>query len=217
MLTLLFLQIAAVPQAPISNPLADIETMQKAHGIIMGLTFVILFPLGGLIMRILGFGGVVWFHAAWQILSLLLFTAAFGIGVHMAEELDYVRIFLPVSHTYGTDFCIKLYEGRGHTHTLFGTVIFGIIWLQPILGYVHHMMFKKHHSRTAVSHVHIWYGRILFILGIVNGGLGLQLASNTTGGEIAYGVVAGIMAVVYIAVATFGELRRSKGNVGREK
>lgn len=33
------------------------------------------------------------------------------------------------------------------------------------------------------------------LLGIINGGLGLQLASNTTGGEIAYGVVGGISGV----------------------
>jgi hypothetical protein len=35
------------------------------------------------------------------------------------------------------------------------------------------------------------------LCGIINGGLGLQLAANTKKGEIAYGVVAGVMAVVY--------------------
>lgn len=37
------------------------------------------------------------------------------------------------------------------------------------------------------------------ILAIINGGLGLKLAANTHGGEIAYGVVAGVVAVVYAA------------------
>lgn len=31
------------------------------------------------------------------------------------------------------------------------------------------------------------------ILAVINGGLGLKLAANTTGGEIAYGVVAGVV------------------------
>jgi hypothetical protein len=35
------------------------------------------------------------------------------------------------------------------------------------------------------------------LCGIINGGLGLQLAANTKKGEIAYGVVAGVMAVGY--------------------
>ena len=67
--------------------------------------------------------------------------------------------------------------------------------------------------------MHIWYGRALFIMAIVNGGLGLQLAarlgSRTIGGEIAYGVVAGVVGLVYICSAVFGGWRRSvatKGN-----
>lgn len=53
------------------------------------------------------------------------------------------------------------------------------------------------------------------LLAIVNGGLGLQLAANTTGGEIAYGVIAGIVGVVYIAGAVFGG--KKKGIVAGEK
>lgn len=58
--------------------------------------------------------------------------------------------------------------------------------------------------------MHIWFGRIILILAMVNGGLGLQLSDNSTGGEIAYGVICGIVGVAYIAGATFGELRRNK-------
>jgi len=45
------------------------------------------------------------------------------------------------------------------------------------------------------------------ILGVVNGGLGLKLAANTKKGKIAYGVVAGVMAVVY----TLAVLLKPKG------
>jgi hypothetical protein len=38
------------------------------------------------------------------------------------------------------------------------------------------------------------------ICGVVNGGLGLKLAANTHGGEIAYGAVAGVVAVGYTAI-----------------
>ena len=49
--------------------------------------------------------------------------------------------------------------------------------------------------------MHIWYGRLLILLGIINGGLGLQLAANTTAGEIIYGSVAGIMLLIYLVAA----------------
>jgi hypothetical protein len=36
------------------------------------------------------------------------------------------------------------------------------------------------------------------VCGIVNGGLGLELAGNCKGGMIGYGVVAGVVGVLYI-------------------
>lgn len=47
------------------------------------------------------------------------------------------------------------------------------------------------------------------ILAVINGGLGLRLADNTDGGKIAYGVVAGVMGVAYIAAVGF----KRKGSV----
>jgi len=41
------------------------------------------------------------------------------------------------------------------------------------------------------------------LCGIINGGLGLQLAADTKKGEIAYGVVAGVVAVVYAVLVGF--------------
>lgn len=49
------------------------------------------------------------------------------------------------------------------------------------------------------------------ILGVVNGGKGLQLAANSKGGEIAYGVVAGVVGLVYILVAVFWRKGESSG------
>jgi hypothetical protein len=57
---------------------------------------------------------------------------------------------------------------------------------------------------------HIWYGRILIICGVINGGLGLQLAANTTNGETAYGAVVGAMFVLYVVVVLVTGLRKRK-------
>lgn len=54
----------------------------------------------------------------------------------------------------------------------------------------------------------MWYGRILMICGIINGGLGLQLAANSSKGNIAYGVVAGAVFVIYIVVVLATGLKK---------
>lgn len=50
----------------------------------------------------------------------------------------------------------------------------------------------------------------MITLGIVNGGLGLELADQGKGAYIAYGVVAGIVWLLYVAVAVYAELTRGR-------
>ena len=52
-------------------------------------------------------------------------------------------------------------------------------------------------------------------MGIVNGGLGLQLAGDTDSPAIGYGVVAGCVALVYVVVVTV--VSRRKRTTDREK
>jgi len=85
-----------------------------------------------------------------------------------------------------------------------------VLFFQPILGFMHHLMFKKHHRRQIWSYGHLWVGRIFITLGIINGGLGLKLANNTRSGEIAYGVVAAIFWLLWMACAVYGEIKRAR-------
>ena len=53
---------------------------------------------------------------------------------------------------------------------------------------------------------------MLITLGIINGGLGLRFAADTTKGEIAYGVIAGVVWVTWIGVVVWdGVFRRKEG------
>jgi len=61
--------------------------------------------------------------------------------------------------------------------------------------------------KNFVNIAHKWLGRATVTLGAINGGLGLQLAANTTGGEIAYGVIAGFFFVLYFATIIWTEFR----------
>lgn len=98
-------------------------------------------------------------------------------------------------------------------------MVFCLLLFQPIGGILHHLGFKRHGKRTLVSHLHVWLGRILVTLGIVNGGLGLLLASRAPRRalpdllrrrQIAYGITAGLMWLLWVIFAVAGEMRRRR-------
>lgn len=109
-------------------------------------------------------------------------------------------------------------EMLNHYHPVTGIVVFVLILLQPIFGFLHHALFKKYQSRTFWSYVHVWLGRIAVTLGIVNGGLGLHWADSmnmsSRGGIIAYAVIALIMWLAWVAASVVGERRRARKLAG---
>ncbi|KAL9121096.1 MAG: hypothetical protein Q9187_002346 [Circinaria calcarea] len=111
-----------------------------------------------------------------------LALAGFGVGIWIAVTSAQLRM----------------------AHPIIGIVVISLLFFQPILGLVHHMIYRRTHSRTLWARVHIWYGRALMSLGAINGGLGLQLAGDSGRLEIAYGVVAGVVFSVYVFVTILG-------------
>ncbi|QDS73760.1 hypothetical protein FKW77_005149 [Venturia effusa] len=170
---------------------ADTRTrILMSHGIIAGLAFVVLFPLGAIAIRLFSFPGLVAFHAACQTVGYLFWVVGFGLGVYIANNLNYIN----------------------QPHAVIGIVLFILAFFQPILGALHHSNYKKFQTRTAVSHGHIWIGRILITLGIINGGLGLKLADNSTYGPIVYAVFAAVAWATYVVAIVIGERRKARSN-----
>jgi hypothetical protein len=174
-----------------------------AHGVLASLAFVLLFPIGSIIIR-LGSSRSIWIvHGLFQVFAYLIYVTAFGVGVWLINNIP-----------------VNLLD---HYHPIIGIVVFVLLAFQPILGLVHHYKFKKLNRRTVWSYGHIWFGRIAITLGMINGGLGMLLATETTffmpsqGQIIAYGVVAGIMWLAWVAAAIVGERRRARGMVVRKK
>jgi low temperature requirement protein LtrA len=93
-------------------------------------------------------------------------------------------------------------------HTDLGTIVVVLMLLQPFFGIIQHIRFRKTQKQGTWTFVHRWYGRVLIIMGIINGGLGLQLAHNTTKGKIAYSVLGGIMGSALCMLAVFVEARK---------
>lgn len=169
--------------------LSQQKSMLLAHGVLACIAFVALFPIGGILIRLANFTGLIWVHAALQLFGYLVYIIAFIMGVYMATHMNLMS----------------------NSHPIIGIALFMILLLQPIFGFLHHRLFKKYGHRTLWSYAHLWHGRVAILLGMVNGGLGLKLAGVASMGQkIAYGVIAALMAVIYIAAIIVGELRRRK-------
>lgn len=91
-----------------------------------------------------------------------------------------------------------------------GVITVALLGIQPILGWVHHWQYKRKQRRTVFSYVHIWYGRALMILGIINGGLGLHLQGGEQKFKIAYAIIAGVFGGLYIGSAIWGMIKRRR-------
>lgn len=82
-----------------------------------------------------------------------------------------------------------------------------MVWLVAVGGVLQHLAFREKGKRTIIGHAHMWIARILLTLAFINGGLGLQLAGQSTGAYAAYGVVAGVLWLAWVGI-TFGIRRK---------
>ncbi|KAF2120175.1 hypothetical protein BDV96DRAFT_595747 [Lophiotrema nucula] len=182
--------------------LAPLEKKLIAHGVLASLAFVIFMPIGSIMIRLASFPGLWWVHGLFQLFAYALYICAFGIGIWFVNQIP-----------------TKLID---HYHPVIGILVFCLLFFQPILGAIHHFQFKKYNRRTFWSYAHLWLGRIVITLGMINGGLGMLLAHDTgffvpsKGQMIAYGVIAGIMWLAWVAAAVVGERRRSRGRKSAE-
>ena len=160
----------------------------KAHGVMAGIAFVAIFPIGAILVRLANMKGLAWIHGGLQIFGYIIFIAAAGLGIYIATSTD----------------------SLSEPHAGIGLLLLVVLFFMPIVGAIHHKMYKRVQKRTFLSYGHIFTGRAGIILGMINGGLGLQLAGASRSSTIAYGVIAGLMGVIYIFAIVFGELRRSR-------
>lgn len=93
-------------------------------------------------------------------------------------------------------------------HPIIGLLILALLLLQPLWGALHHARYKTLGRRTLWSHLHLWTGRLVIPLGMVNGALGLWRSGTSGTVLISYGVVAGVVWAVWMAFAVVGEVRR---------
>jgi hypothetical protein len=172
---------ASVPSAdPSFSSFSDmINQKQTAHAVLMILAFVVMFPCFALGLHLFPAKWTVSLHWPGQLFTLAVVIAGLGVGVSMARDLSLVH----------------------HYHPIIGMVVVAcLVVFQPAMGVLQHRFFRRTGGKGIFAYTHRWFGRLLIILGIINAGLGFKLAHGPRGAVIAASVVAGVIALGYVAV-----------------
>ena len=189
-----------------------------AHAVLAVLVWAFFAPAGAIILRLNVQAPLVKLHGWILFTSYITYIIAAGMGVWLAIQAN------------------KYKPTWTDPHPIIGLVILGAALFQPFLGLIHHDIFstqfmrwkadraKQKPGRTIFALIHLWIGRILITLGIINGGLGIKLAAGspfqnakTTGNAyVAYGILAGLMWILFACVSALFAYRRT-ARIRREK
>ena len=67
-----------------------LPALLKAHGSIMGITFLIILPLGAWCIRLVQSKNGVWLHVTVQLLGWVMMLAGLGLGIKAGTIIDIV-------------------------------------------------------------------------------------------------------------------------------
>lgn len=159
-----------------------VNKKKTAHGVLMAVAFVVMFPFFALGLHILPSKWTVKIHGTAQLFTLAVVIAGFGIGISLAEQVELIDSY----------------------HAILGIIIVTcLVLFQPAMGLLQHRFFRKTGGKGPFAYIHRWFGRLMILLGIINAGLGLKIAQGPRGAVIALSIVAGIVGLFYIGVISW--------------
>jgi flagellar biosynthesis protein FliQ len=123
------------------------DILVKIHAILLSGSFLVLFPLGIIALR---WRGLVKIHWIVQLVATAACLLGLGVAIVMSVQS-------------------KQYKSFSFTHQILGIAVVAVLIAQAIFGYLHHKNYKKVGGRTVVSHMHIWTGRIVVLIGMIDG------------------------------------------------
>ncbi|KAI1384937.1 iron reductase domain protein [Hypoxylon trugodes] len=160
------------------------------HGMIMGIAFLLLFPVGVLAIRS-GRTKAFKYHWIIQVVASGLTLVGFVLGLVLSRQINTV-------------------------HQVAGISLVTCLGVQSILGWRHHIVFLRLRRRTWLSHSHIWLGRLMMIVGWGNLFTGLLLRgySGITIGLV--GCLVGLEAVGLTAWLLWINIKASREKLAKE-
>lgn len=180
---------------------------RNAHACIMSITFIVLYPLGAIsihlpIDRIPYLQNtylknkIMAMHVPIQLIGFAMMIGGMGLGIKVAKYVGFL------SHPI-------------RAHVVIGfIVVLSLILFQPLLGITQHRHFKKTGKKSIFAYVHRWLGRGAIILGMINTGLGFQLAKKNiivhTHSYVRNYVILGILVTIWVSLVIYDKFRVRK-------
>lgn len=168
----------------------------------MSFAIGVFLPIGATFIQVVPWRKkVTLMHAPLQAFALLMLVAGMGVGIYLGV----------VTYTIGT------------YHPIIGFIVVeGSLLFQPLMGLYSHLYNLRTGHKSVVAYIHRWFGRIMVILGIINGGLGFLLAGIGSrgcpvGAAVAYSVVAGVIVIAYLGIIAFRTIYPSERKTTLEK
>lgn len=194
----------------------DRDIGSPAHALLMCVSFVIVFPLGILMLRVLN---KVKLHAIVQGIGLFLATVGWIIGFIISRY--YQRVSLPTSAPTSFLLFTKVLmrnwnQSMSFTnpHQILGILIYILLLAQWATGFLHHRTFKKTQQPTFLIKPHKYgLGALVLALGIVNAALGFRFAVSGSYNLFFVPIVLGMIVLMVIAIT----LKRFLGSRGQNK
>ncbi|KAK5123004.1 hypothetical protein LTR85_003570 [Meristemomyces frigidus] len=171
---------------------ADNDPAPAIHAFVMCLTFVVIFPLGALLLRVLK---RVILHAIVQTIGLVLVCMATAGGIVISTQYNRSKHF-------------------ASAHQVIGILLFLALFLQLGLGILHHRIFKREQRPTILSKIHLYLGPVILVFGVINAPIGFVFAGNPHL-CLPYVVILVIVAIVFVGIRFFSH--KCCGNRGQRK
>ena len=154
------------------------------------MTFAIglFLPIGATIIQVVPWQKkVTRLHLPLQAFALTMLVSGMGVGIYLGVVTDKIDYYHPI---------------------IGFIVVGGLLLFQPLMGLYSHLYFCRTGAKSYIAYIHRWFGRIMVILGIINGGLGFMLAGIGSpgvpvGAVIAYSVVAGVVISTYLVIVIY--------------
>jgi hypothetical protein len=151
------------------DPLKLFYRKRNAHACMMSIVFIVLYPLGAksLHLPLPGFFRNVKIvprvHVPIQILALAMMIGALGLGIDVTNDLHF-------------------FSSRSvPAHVVIGLLVTcTIILVQPAMGILQHLHFRRTGGKSRWVYIHRWTGRVAIILGMINQSLGYHLVGIGT-------------------------------------
>jgi len=179
--------------ATFSSMKNDHDPAPAIHAFVMCLSFVVLFPLGSLILRVLH---RVILHAVVQAIGLFLVVCATAGGIVISMEYNRSKHF-------------------ASAHQVIGILLFLALLSQLGLGIVHHRIYKKEQRPTIMGKIHLYLGPTIIFFGIINAPIGFVFAGNPHL-CLPYVIILVLFILIYVGVR-FGASICCKGRRNKQR